>query len=241
MQRIQKIIAEKGFCSRRKAEILIREGHVKCNGETAKLGQKVTYEDIITIYDNPLSIKKLDKKIYIMLNKPRGYISTLYDERNRKTIMMLLTGIKQRVYPVGRLDLKSQGLMILTNDGELAAKLMHPSSEIVKTYKITIKKNITREQIEKMENGVFLDGKKTAPCKITILENSDLKSVLIFNIHEGKKRHIRRIIEKILNCEVRKLKRTAIGPLKLGNLKIGRFRFLTQEEIDLLKTACKNI
>ncbi len=234
--RIQKIIADSGFCSRRKAEELIETGRVKINGHPAKLGDKASLKDLITIDDERLAVKKKKKYIYLMLNKPRGYVTTVSDELDRKCVMDLLDGVEERVYPVGRLDRNSEGLLLLTNDGEFANNIMHPSRHISKTYRVTVRPDITDEQLVKLTEGVEIDGKKTLPATVNVLVKEPGRVVLQMVIKEGRNRQIRKMCEAV-GLEVARLRRTAIGPIRLGMLKPGAFRELTPEEIRAIKNA----
>ena len=232
MQRIQKIISAAGFCSRREAENLIIKGAVRCNNNTVTLGDKACLTDYITIYNKHIKIKKKEDYLYIMLNKPRGYVTTMKDEKGRKTVRSLVKGLGVRVYPIGRLDLKSEGLLLLTNDGNFANFVMHPSNKIEKTYIVTINKKISEKDINIIENGVYINNIKTAPCKLYVKLSGDSKSVVIFKMHEGKKREIRNIVAKVLNANVKKLKRIKIGSLSLGSLKVGQYRKLSLAEVN---------
>lgn len=234
--RIQKIIADSGFCSRRKAEELIEAGRVKINGHPAKLGDKAFAKDIVTIDDERLAVKKKKKYIYLMLNKPRGYVTTVSDELDRKCVMDLLDGVEERVYPVGRLDRNSEGLLLFTNDGEFANNIMHPSRHISKTYRVTVRPDISDEQLVKLTEGVEIDGKKTLPATVNVLVKEPGRVVLQMVIKEGRNRQIRKMCEAV-GLEVARLRRTAIGPIRLGMLKPGTFRELTPEEIRAIKNA----
>ena len=234
--RIQKIIADSLCCSRRKAEDIIKNNIVTCNNKQVKLGDKASLKDTIYINNIKLNLKMPTKKIYIMLNKPRGYITTLSDEKNRKTILDLISSkIKERVYPIGRLDKNSQGLLLLTNDGDFCNSIIHPKYKIKKTYIVTINKELQSKKIKELEDGVLLEGKKTHPCKIEIILNSPQKSKFKIEIHEGRNRQIRKMVEEILKAEVKRLKRIKIGSIKLKNLPVGKFRNLTEKELESLK------
>lgn len=240
-ERIQKIIASNLNYSRRKAEELIKSGRVKCNGKKVCLGDRGSYKDRIEIDGVILEVEKNREKIYLMLNKPRGYVTTMKDERGRKNISDLIyPKIKERVYPIGRLDLRSQGLLLLTNDGEFSFGIMHPKNEIEKVYMVSVNKEITKEEVKKLEEGVCYEGVKTKPCRVEVLFNSKEKSRFKITISEGKKRQIRNMVKAILGEEVRKLKRTQIGTVKLKNLPLGEFRSLTKEEVLSLKSLIKN-
>lgn len=239
MQRIQKIIAINSKYSRRKAEELIKNGRVRCNGKKTNLGDKASSKDKIEIDGVVLNIKN-SKKIYLMLNKPRGYVTTMKDEKGRKKVLDLIyPKIKEKVYPIGRLDLKSQGLLLLTNDGKFAYGIMHPKNEIKKIYNVSVNKDITEEEIMKLEEGVYYEGVKTKPCKVEVLFNSKEKSRFKITISEGKKRQIRNMVKTVLKEEVKKLKRIQIGTIKLKNLPVGQFRNLTEEEVLSLKKLIK--
>lgn len=235
-QRIQKIIAQSGFCSRRKAEELISSGRVKVNGRPCKLGDKADFKSTITIDGERLAVSVKRELYYIMLNKPRGYVTTMSDELDRKNVSELVSDLPERVYPVGRLDKNSEGLLLFTNDGKFANDIMHPSKHVTKTYRVTVRPPVTDEQLVKMSEGVLIDGKKTLPCVINVLTNESTRVVLQMVIKEGRNRQIRKMCEAV-GLEVARLKRNAIGPVKLGMLKPGEYRELTREELRALRTA----
>lgn len=235
-QRIQKIIAQSGFCSRRKAEELISSGRVKVNGRPCKLGDKADFKSVITIDGEKLTVSARRALYYIMLNKPRGYVTTMSDEYDRKNVSDLVSDLPERVYPVGRLDKNSEGLLLFTNDGKFANDIMHPSKHVAKTYRVTVRPPVTDEQLVKMSEGVLIDGKKTLPCVINVLTNESSRVVLQMVIKEGRNRQIRKMCEAV-GLEVARLKRTMIGPVKLGMLKPGEYRELTSEELRALRTA----
>ena len=235
-QRLQKIIAETGYCSRRKAEELILAGRVKLNGRACKLGDKASTKDIISIDGENLVISKKRRFYYIMLHKPRGYVTTMSDELDRKSVSELVKDIPERVYPIGRLDRNSEGLLLFTNDGKFANDIMHPSGHIAKIYRVTVRPKITDEQLVRMSEGIEIDGKKTLTCVINVLTNENGRVVLQMVIKEGRNRQIRKMCEAV-GLEVARLKRTAIGPVKLGMLKPGAHRELTSEELRALRTA----
>lgn len=232
--RLQKFMAQCGVASRRKSEEIILDKRVKVNGLTVtELGFKVDpSKDIITV-DGKL-IKNKDRKVYIIMNKPKGYVTTVSDEYDRKTVLDLIKNIKERVYPVGRLDYDSSGLLILTNDGELAYRLTHPKHQVVKTYIATIKGKPDDEKLERFRHGIKIDGYITAEAEIEILNYVNEKSLIKVQIHEGRNRQIRKMCEAIGHPVV-SLKRIAIGELELGTLKKGCWRFLNNEEIEYLK------
>lgn len=235
-ERLQKFMAECGVASRRKSEELISAGKVRINGKTAVLGDKVEpTKDKVTLNGKRISPAK--KSVYIMLNKPRGYITTMSDEQGRKCVASLVSDIKTRVYPVGRLDRESEGLLIMTNDGEFANLLTHPSTHVPKTYRVTIRPEITDKQATQFRNGIDIDGYTTAPCELKVIEVGDNRTVVEVTLYEGKNRQIRRMFEA-LGIEVARLKRTKIGSVKLGMLKQGAYRNLTETEVySLMKAA----
>lgn len=234
--RLQKLIAESGMCSRRKAEELIQQGRVKVNGRPVSIGDGATYNDVITVDGERIYVEKKRKKYYIMLNKPRGYVTTMSDELDRRCVTELLTGLDERVFPVGRLDRNSEGLLLFTNDGQFANDIMHPSKHISKTYRVTVRPDVTEEQLIQLSEGVVIDGKKTLPASVSVLTKEEGRVVLRIVIKEGRNRQIRKMCEAV-GLEVARLRRTAIGPVKLGMLKPGTYRELTSEELKALRNA----
>lgn len=235
--RLQKIISERSSYSRRKAEELIADGKVKVNGHPAKLGDKARPgKDIITVEGERLASPSKRKLYYLMLNKPRGYVTTMRDEKGRRCITELLEDIPERVYPIGRLDRVSEGLLLLTNDGGFANDIMHPSRHVGKTYRVTIHPDVTEEQLAHLSVGVEIDGEMTAPASVIVLTKQPGRVVLQMVIHEGRNRQIRKMCEAV-GLEVGRLKRTAVGPVKLGMLKPGTWRELTNEELRALRNA----
>jgi len=235
--RLQKIISESGFCSRRKAEELIAQNRVKVNGRPVKLGDKANpKKDNIMVDNEKIFIEKKKQFFYVMLNKPRGYVTTMEDELGRRAVTELLHGLEERVYPVGRLDRNSEGLLLFTNDGDFANSIMHPSKHITKTYRVTVRPDITDEQLVMLTEGVVIDGKKTLPATINVLTKEKGRVVLQMVIREGRNRQIRKMCEAV-GLEVARLKRTGIGPLKLGMLKPGTWRALTAEELRAIRNS----
>ncbi|MEG0571058.1 MAG: pseudouridine synthase [Oscillospiraceae bacterium] len=235
--RIQKIIAESGYCSRRKAEELIEHHKVKVNGHPALIGQKVDAKyDLITVDGEEIAFTPKKEHVYLMLNKPRGYVTTMSDELGRRCVTELLPKLSQRVYPVGRLDMNSEGLLLFTSDGDFANDLMHPSRHVTKTYRVTVRPDINDEQAAKMSEGLYIDGRRTAPSQIKVLTKEPNRVVLEIVIREGRNREIRKMCEAV-GLEVARLKRIAIGPLKLGMLKPGTTRELSKEELKAIRTA----
>lgn len=234
MERLQKIIANAGIASRRRAEELVREGRVTVNGEViTKLGTKADENKDHIKVDGRL-IHKKERDIYLVLNKPKGFITSHEDPQGRPTVADLLRGVKGRVYPVGRLDYNSEGLIIFTNDGDLAQRLTHPSHEVAKTYMVKVDGHLKDEEIEKIEKGVRLEDGPTAPTSVRKIRRTEENSWVEVKIHEGRNRLVRRMFEKI-GHPVLKLKRTRIGNLELGDLPSGSYRFLAGEEVASLK------
>lgn len=235
--RLQKIIADSGYCSRRKAEEYINNGLVTVNGRPCSIGDKADpRNDLIKVGEDIISAEPVEKR-YIMLNKPRGYVTTMADEQGRRIAADLLTDVNERVYPVGRLDRNSEGLLLFTNDGEFANDIMHPSRHIPKTYRVTIDGKVKEEQIATMMAGVELDdGIKTQPCVVEVLTEQAERTVLRFVIKEGRNRQVRRMCEAV-GLQVGRLRRTQIGGVKLGMLKPGDYRDLTKEELRALRAA----
>ena len=236
MERLQKVIANSGYCSRRKAEELISANRVQVNGRPCKLGDKADYKDIISIDGENLYVPKKKDFYYIMLHKPRGYVTTMSDELDRKCVVDLLDGLDERVYPIGRLDRNSEGLLLFTNDGKFANDIMHPSKHITKTYRVTVRPDISDEQLVELSEGVEIDGRKTLPCTITVLDKQPGRVVMQMVIKEGRNRQIRKMCEAV-GLEVARLKRTAVGSVKLGMLPQGSWRDLNDDEVRKLMLA----
>lgn len=238
--RIQKLISECGVTSRRKAEEMIVNGRVKVNGRPARVGDKANLRtDNITVDGKRIS--KSQNLKYIILNKPRGYVTTLSDEFGRKCIAELTADVGERVFPVGRLDRDSEGLLLLTNDGEFANMIIHPSRHIPKVYRVTLKPGPTDEQLVKFGDGMMLKGenRKTAPADIYIISQSDdglppSRAVAEIVLYEGRNRQIRRMFEQ-MNIKVARLRRIAIGQVSLGRLVPGKWRELDKSEVESLK------
>ncbi len=223
MERLNKYIASCGICSRRKADELIQSGKISINGKIVReLGYKVQNEDIVKI-DNK-EIFKEAKKVYIMLNKPKGYVTTSSEQFGRKSVLDLIEE-DVRLYPIGRLDMYTEGLLLLTNDGEFAHNVMHPKNEVEKEYEVITDRRLTDKQKYMLENGVDIGGYVTKPASVKILSDTKFKIV----IHEGKNRQIRRMCKKA-NINLLNLKRIKEGNIELGDLKTGKYRYLTEEE-----------
>jgi 23S rRNA pseudouridine2605 synthase len=234
--RLQKFISECGIASRRKAEVLIAEGHVKVNGRISRIGDTVNpIKDRVTVDGTPIKPNK--EKIYIALNKPRGYVTTLNDEFGRKNVTELISGIDARLYPVGRLDKDSEGLLLLTDDGTFANALTHPSHHVAKVYRVSVNPEITEQQLLQIEQGIELDGIKTAPAKAKLIRQEKGRAVVEIILYEGRNRQIRRMCEA-MGLEVARLNRIAVGNVKLGGLASGEYRELEPNELkSLFKVA----
>ena len=233
--RLSKYLSQNSVCSRRNAEELISQGRLKINGNLAKLGDKVD-PDRDKIYLDGKAVRQGHKtRSYFMLNKPRGYVTTLKDENGRKCVSDLLGGISSRVFYAGRLDMESEGLLILTDDGELANNLVHPKQHFPKVYRVTVKGEVKLETLKHLRTGVVLDdGYKTMPAEVKVAIVDETKTVLLITIYEGKNRQIRRMCD-VVGLEIMLLKRIAYGKLRLGGLKTGQYRVLEDEEIAYLK------
>ncbi len=228
--RLQKHLADCGIASRRKAEELIAEGKVKVNGHPAILGQKVDPKRDKIVVKGKTVVAGKNEKVYIMLHKPRGFVTTMSDEKGRKCVTDLVKDAGTRLFPVGRLDLNSEGLLFMTNDGEFANRLTHPSSHVNKTYRVTVSGEVEEEKLLTLREGIMLDGKMTLPCDCFVAERKPDRTVLIFIISEGRNRQIRRMCESV-KLEVLRLKRTEIAGVKLGMLPRGSWRPLNEREM----------
>ncbi len=233
-ERLQKIISASGICSRRAAEKLIAEGKVLVNGAVAALGESADPEiDEIMVEGKHLVLK--DERTYLMLNKPRGFVTTLSDERGRRTVAELVADCGKRVYPVGRLDLDSEGLLVFTDDGEFANALMHPRLEIKKTYETLVSGN-AEKALPILRSAMEIDGYKIRPAEVEIIGREEEKTLLSITIHEGRNRQVRKMSEKA-SLRVHRLKRVSEGPLSLGELPVGKWRHLTENEMNELRNV----
>ncbi len=233
--RLQKYIAMCGVCSRRDAEELIKQGRVYVNGsKVEEMGLKITYEDKVEIDGNVISMEK--KKYYIMMNKPTGVISAVSDDRGRKCVTDFIKGVDARLYPVGRLDYDTQGLILITNDGDFMQKLTHPSHEVWKTYEALVRGIPDQNDIKEFEQGLLLEDGMSLPCVLEVIGYEGKNAIVEVMIREGRNRQVRRMLERI-NHPVIRLKRTKIASLELGDLKPGQWRFLNSEDFKALNMS----
>jgi 23S rRNA pseudouridine2605 synthase len=231
--RLNKYIAQSGVASRRKADQLTINGAVRINGKVMKEpGYDVQPEDTVEI--NGLVLRPATKKIYIVLNKPKGYITTVSDEQDRPTVMDLVTDITERIFPVGRLDYNTTGLLILTNDGELSQKLTHPEHQVTKTYHARITGVLSSERMSKLRNGVDIGGFVTSKARVEILKQAEKSTIVEIEISEGKNRQVRKMFTAV-GCKVQELERVSMGEIRLGRLLEGHYRKLTAHEVEYLK------
>ncbi len=232
-ERLQKILANAGIASRRSAETLIKQGRVRIDGQVVtEMGIKVD-PDRHKIECDGKTVTCTEEKIYILLNKPKGYVTTMSDPQGRPIVTSLLKNISARLFPVGRLDLETEGALILTNDGELAQQIQHPSYEVNKTYEAVVQGRPDSIKIARLQKGIILEGKKTWPAKIKIIEKKRHDTTIMITIHEGKKRQVRKMFAAV-GHRVINLKRTAYGGLLLGSLKPGKYRILKKKELNLI-------
>ena len=226
-ERLQKIISRYGIASRRQAEAMIEAGRVRVNGNTARLGDTADeQEDIIQV--DGVRLKKAPPRLCLMLNKPRGYVTTMQDEKGRRNVADLVQDCGQRVYPVGRLDLYSEGLLLMTNDGTLANGLMHPKKGISKVYHVWVS-DYYAEALKKLTAPIVIDGRSTTPAQVRLLREENGIAMLEVTLHEGRNRQIRRLCEAA-QLTVTRLKRVQEGSIRLGDLPVGKWRVLTDEE-----------
>ncbi len=227
--RLQKLLSERGVASRRKAEELIAGGHVKVNGRIASVGDKVDdRRDIVHVRGKRIAAAA--QPVYIALHKPRGFITTMQDEQGRKCVQELVSNAGTHLYPIGRLDRESEGLLLMTNDGDFANAVMHPSTHIPKLYRVTLRTPMTEEQRIRFEQGMMLDGRRTAPAQVGIVSSAPDRCVVEIVLYEGRNRQIRRMCE-MLGLEVIRLRRNAVGNVRLGMLPTGNWRYLTPNEV----------
>jgi 23S rRNA pseudouridine2605 synthase len=232
--RIQKHIADCGLVSRRAAEREIELGHVTVNGEKAVIGQKIDPKYDVVKVGGRIASTKEQRKVYVMLYKPRGYVTTMSDEMDRKCIPELISDVGQRIYPCGRLDMESEGLLILTNDGVVADKLMHPKNHLAKVYHVKVKTEISPEKLLILNSPMKIDGYDIAPVKVEIISRKEGTTSLRFTLHEGRNRQIRKMCEQA-ELEIIRLKRVSVGELNIGMLKPGKWKYLNYSEVQYLK------
>ncbi len=235
MMRLQKYMAMAGVASRRASEKLIAEGKVKVNGRVVtEMGIQINeYKDTVHVRDHKISLNLKEKKLYYMVNKPRGYVSTVKDERGRKTVLELVN-TKERIFPVGRLDLNTSGILILTNDGDLTYGLTHPKHQVPKTYVVKVKPVPSKEKLTYLRSGGDIGVYHISPCEISTRAIDSETATYQVTIHEGKNRQVRNMFE-FIGCEIVTLKRISIGNLKLKGLRLGKARQLDQDEVQYLK------
>lgn len=235
--KLQKYFTDCGIMSRRAAEAEIAAGKVKVNGEVATAGQRIIPGvDSVTYLGKPIEMPKFKKNIYVMLNKPRGYLTTMSDDRGRATVAELVSDVGARVYPVGRLDMDSEGLLLLTNDGELALKLTHPRHEIPKIYHVKVAGKVAYDTLKQLNAPMEIDGYKLLPVKTELISVKSDHSVLKMTLFEGRNRQIRKMCENV-ELEVLRLKRIAIGNITLGELAPGKWRYLSSAQVEYLRTS----
>lgn len=232
--RLQKFFTDMGIMSRRASEKVILAGNVKINGITATLGDKVDPQKDTVIYNGKIIKPQEQNKRYIMLNKPLGYVTTANDEKGRETVLSLVSDLDERVYPVGRLDMYSEGLLILTNDGELTNRLTHPKHNMNKVYSVIIKGEISPDTLHKLNSPMEIDGYKLKPVKVRVVSIKNGNTNTLFTLNEGRNRQIRKMCE-VCGLTIMRLTRISIGKLKLGELERGKWRELTKNEIEYLK------
>ena len=232
--KLQKYFSDCGITSRRAAEEEIKLGRVKVNGEVAELGLRIDPERDEIIYNGKRILPPNSEKTYILLNKPRGIVTSLSDEKGRATVINLLSGLDARVYPVGRLDMDSDGLLLLTNDGELTNVLTHPRHEIPKIYHVDIKGEVDAQTLAKLSSPLIIDGYKILPVKVTTVKKTASQTTLEMTLFEGRNRQIRKMCA-LCDLRITRLTRVALGNITLGDLPVGKWRFLTAPEVDYLK------
>lgn len=234
MVRLQKYLADAGVASRRASEKLIAEGRVSVNGEIIReMGVQVD-ENYDTVAVDGEIVKNSVKKEYIMLNKPVGFITTVSDDKDRPTVMELVSDISARIYPVGRLDYDTEGLLLLTNDGDLTYRITHPKHDIAKTYVAEVTGDVSMDTINQLRRGVVIDGQKTSPAEVEVIGATQYGTKIEITIHEGRNRQVRKMFEA-LGCIVKRLRRTKEAGLTLGHLPLGKWRKLSESEVNMLK------
>ena len=236
--KLQKYFSDCGILSRRAAEEEIKQGKVTVNGEVAFLGMRISPDVDVVIYKGARVLAQSEEKLYILLNKPRGIVTTLSDEKGRPTVLSLISGLGARVYPVGRLDIDSDGLLLLTNDGALTNKLTHPRHKIPKIYNVTVKGEVTEGALTLLSSPLVIDGYKIQPVKVEIIKKEPSQTILKMTLYEGRNRQIRKMCA-LADLKITRLTRVALGNISLGSLEVGKWRFLTQSETDYLLRESK--
>ena len=232
--KIQKYFTDCGVMSRRAAELEIKKGNVKVNGNVAEIGMRVNPDvDVITHLGKEIKPRSTEN-VYVILNKPRGIVTTMSDEKGRFTVADLVKGVGARVYPVGRLDMDSDGLLLLTNDGNLANTLTHPKHDIPKIYRVTVEGEISEEALSLLRSPLVIDEYEILPVKVDVISREKDCSILKMTLFEGRNRQIRKMCE-IANLKIKRLCRIAIGELRLGELEVGKWRYLSEDEVALLR------
>ena len=233
--KLQKYFSDCEIMSRRAAEEEIKQGRVSVNGVPATLGLRIDPETDVVVYKGERILPNSTEKTYILLNKPRGIVTSLSDEKGRTTVISLLSNLNTRVYPVGRLDMDSDGLLLLTNDGDLTCRLTHPRHQIPKIYHVTIKGPVDESTLKKLSSALIIDGYKIQPVKVSVTKKEPSQTVLEMTLFEGRNRQIRKMCE-LCDLKITRLSRVAIGNITLGDLPSGKWRFLTEREVEYLKT-----
>ena len=236
--KLQKYFSDCGILSRRAAEEEIKQGKVTVNGERAFLGMRIFPDVDVVVYKGARVIAQSEEKLYILLNKPRGIVTTLSDEKGRPTVLSLISGLGARVYPVGRLDIDSDGLLLLTNDGALTNKLTHPRHKIPKIYNVTVKGEVTEGALTLLSSPLVIDGYKIQPVEVEIIKKEPSHTILKMTLYEGRNRQIRKMCA-LADLKITRLTRVALGNIALGSLEVGKWRFLTQSETDYLLRESK--
>jgi 23S rRNA pseudouridine2605 synthase len=236
--KLQKYFSDCGILSRRAAEEEIKQGKVTVNGEVAFLGMRISPDVDVVIYKGARVLAQSEEKLYILLNKPRGIVTTLSDEKGRPTVLSLISGLGARVYPVGRLDIDSDGLLLLTNDGALTNKLTHPRHKIPKIYNVTVKGEVTEGALTLLSSPLVIDGYKIQPVKVEIIKKEPSQTILKMTLYEGRNRQIRKMCA-LADLKITRLTRVALGNIALGSLEVGKWRFLTESETDYLLRESK--
>lgn len=236
--KLQKYFSDCGILSRRAAEEEIKQGKVTVNGEVAFLGMRISPDVDVVIYKGARVLAQSEEKLYILLNKPRGIVTTLSDEKGRPTVLSLISGLGARVYPVGRLDIDSDGLLLLTNDGALTNKLTHPRHKIPKIYNVTVKGEVTEGALTLLSSPLVIDGYKIQPVKVEIIKKEPSQTILKMTLYEGRNRQIRKMCA-LADLKITRLTRVALGNIALGSLEVGKWRFLTKSETDYLLRESK--